>query len=138
MRYNHESILDTLKLMASDNDTDVRAKLAACVVYKGKIVSFGYNRRKSHPFQIMYGKNKDSIFLHAEVDAIYKATKRLSSYELTKSSLYVARVKFESNVSKKLVGGMARPCIGCARCIANFDLKRVVYTTEQGYDMLQT
>lgn len=137
MREKHSDILDTLKLMAADNDNDVRARLAACIVYKGKIVSFGHNRRKSHPFQIMYGKNKDSIFLHAEIDAIYKATKRLSTYELGKSSLYVARVKFESSVSKNFVVGLAQPCIGCARCIANFGLKKVIYTTEQGYDILQ-
>ena len=134
----HESIIHTLKTMAADNVNDIGAQLASCVTYKGKIISFGLNRLKSHPFQKMYGKNKDALFLHAEIDAIYRATKRLSTQELTKSTLYVARVKRASSVHKGFVSGLARPCIGCARCIAAFGLKRVVYTTEQDFDIVET
>lgn len=126
-------VIDTLLCMAADNLNDTRAKLAACVVHKGRIVSFGLNRMKSHPFQLQYGKNRHSWFLHAEIDAIYRATKRLSTHELSKSTLYVARVKFENVLPRRMTPGLARPCVGCARCIVNFDLKRVVYTTDQGF-----
>ena len=51
----------------------LRARLAACVVYKRDIVSFGINQLKSHPFQAKFSKNEDSIFLHAETDAIKNA-----------------------------------------------------------------
>lgn len=133
---NDLEIIDILKVMAGDNENDIGPRLAACVTYKGKIVAFGLNKRKSHPLQLLYGKNKESWFLHAEIDAIQKATKRLDNYEFTRSNLYVARVKFESSISRKLVNGLARPCIGCARCIAAFGFKKVVYTTEQGFDTL--
>ena len=133
----HDNIIEMLKIMAADNVNDIGARLAACVTYKGKVVSFGLNQLKSHPFQLMYGKNKDSLFLHAEVDAIYRATKRLSTHELTKSTLYVARVKRASSTAQGFVNGLARPCIGCARCIATFGLKRVVYTTEQDFDIVE-
>lgn len=132
------SIMDMLKTMAEDNQNEFRARLAACITYKGKIVSMGLNRPKSHPFQLLYGKNKDSLFLHAEIDAIYKATKRLDSHELSKSTLYVARVKRVSSVHKGFINGLARPCVGCARCIANFGIKKVVYTTEHGFDVVES
>lgn len=134
----HKSVIDMLKIMAADNVNEIGARLAACVTYKGKVVSFGLNQLKSHPFQLLYGKNKDSLFLHAEVDAIYRATKRLTSQELAKSTIYVARVKRASSVDKGFINGLAQPCIGCARCIATFGLKRVVYTTEQGFDIVQS
>lgn len=129
---NDSDIINMLATLAEDNENNTRARLAACVVYKSKIVSFGVNQYKSHPFQLLYGKNKESIFLHAEVDAIYRATKRLTSYELSRSTIYVARVKRVSTMTPDLVFGLAKPCIGCARCIATFNLKRIVYTTDDG------
>jgi tRNA(Arg) A34 adenosine deaminase TadA len=132
------AIIDMLKPLAADNVNEIGARLAACITYKGKVVSFGLNRLKSHPFQLLYGKNKDSLFLHAEVDAIYRATKRLDTHELSKSTLYVARVKRASSVDAGFVNGLARPCVGCARCIATFGLRKVVYTTEQGFDIVET
>jgi len=131
-------IIELLKVMAGDNENDIGPRLASCVVYKGKIVAFGLNKRKSHPFQLLYGKNKDSWFLHDEIDAIHKATKKLSAYEFTKSSLYVARVKFESSSSRNFINGLAKPCVGCARCIATFGFKRVVYTNEKSFDIIET
>lgn len=131
-------IIELLKVMAGDNQNDIGPRLASCVVYKGKIVSFGLNKRKSHPFQLLYGKNKDSWFLHAEIEAIHKATKRLTAAEFTKSSLYVARVKFESSSSRTFINGLAKPCVGCARCIATFGFKRVVYTNEKSFDIIET
>ena len=136
--YKHESIIHMLKTMAEDNVNEIGARLAACVVHKGKIVSFGLNRLKSHPFQLLYGKNKDALFLHAEVDAIYRATKKLDSAELAKSTLYVARLKRAHSIHKGFVNGLARPCVGCARCIATFGLKRVIYTTEQSFEVVET
>jgi tRNA(Arg) A34 adenosine deaminase TadA len=133
----HKNIIEMLKIMAADNVNEIGARLAACITYKGKVVSFGLNQLKSHPFQLLYGKNKESLFLHAEVDAIYRATKRLTAQELLKSTLYVARVKRASSISQGFVNGLARPCIGCARCIATFGLKRVVYTTEQDFDIVE-
>lgn len=139
MHNRDSAIIDMLKIMAADNENGTGVRLAACVTYKGKIVSFGLNRLKSHPFQLLYGKNKDSLFLHAEIDAIYRATKKLTTQELAKSTLFVARVKRASSIHKgTFVNGLARPCVGCARCVATFDLKRVVYTTEQGFDTWET
>ncbi|NDB61641.1 hypothetical protein EB001_24855, partial [bacterium] len=72
MKKVNEGILHTLAKIAEAND-DSNIRFAAAVVYRNKIVSVGYNRRKSHPFQAKFAKNPEAIFLHAEVHAIKNA-----------------------------------------------------------------
>jgi tRNA(Arg) A34 adenosine deaminase TadA len=52
--------------------------------------------------------------------------------DLSKCEIYVARVKKEKPFTKKYVLGLAKPCPGCERAIAEFGLKRVVYTCDDG------
>ena len=66
-------ILSELALIAKELRPIQSARIAAAIVQKNNIVSIGVNSRKSHPFQKKYGKNDDSIFLHAETDAIKNA-----------------------------------------------------------------
>ena len=67
----HSRYVNVLSRMAADIVSPVggNARLAACVVYKNDIVSFGLNEKKSHPFQAKYGKNSDAVYLHAETSA---------------------------------------------------------------------
>ena len=103
----HSRYINVLSRMAADITSPVggNARLAACVVYKNDIVSFGLNEKKSHPFQAKYGKNSDAVYLHAETSAIKNALKYLSVEELADSSLYVCRVKFYDQNKKKLIFG---------------------------------
>jgi len=113
------------------------ARLAACVVYKNDIVSFGINEMKSHPFQAKWGTNKEAIFLHAEVSAIKNALKQISLKEFEKSTLYVCRVRYEDWTKQKIVFGLSRPCDGCIRCISTFNLRSVYYSLDDsGYQLL--
>jgi deoxycytidylate deaminase len=107
-----------------------RARLAACLVYKNEIISFGYNQKKSHPFQKQYGKSEEAIFLHAEIAAIVGALKNHDLETIKKSSMYVLRLK-KVGKSPIMVQGLARPCIGCQRALAQFDIREVYYTTDQ-------
>lgn len=108
----------------------LRARLASCVVYKNEIVSIGVNQLKSHPFQARFAKNEDSIFLHAETHAIKNALKIITVEQLSKSHLYVCRVKYCDTGKKKFIWGLSKPCAGCMRAIATFDIKKVVYTCD--------
>lgn len=107
-----------------------RATIASCIVHKGRIVAWGFNQMKSHPFQARFGRNCDSIFLHAEIDAIKNALKTVDTDDLAKSTLYVARSKRVSPLTKQRVGGLAKPCAGCARAIATFNIKRTVWSLD--------
>lgn len=74
--------------------------VGAVIVKDGKIISRGFNTRES---------KKDGT-AHAELIAIQKACKKLSSWRLTGCTLYVT----------------LEPCIMCAGAIVNSRVERVV------------
>jgi deoxycytidylate deaminase len=111
----------------------LRTRIAACIVYKNEIVSIGINQLKSHPFQAKFSRHEDSIFLHAETDAIKNSLKHISVEQLSKSSLFVCRIKYAEQKKKKIqMRGLCMPCEGCQRAIATFNIKKVVYTCDDG------
>ena len=129
----HEKVMDLLAVVAEGvdrNTTSSGARLAAAVVYKNQIITIGVNRKKSHPFQARYSKNEDAIYLHAETDTIRGALRYLSEKQLTKSTLYVCRIKHEDGPGSPIIWGLSKPCTGCQRAIATFDIKNVVYSEE--------
>jgi len=126
-----DKILDTLSTLAKGVD-DSSAKIAAAIVYKNRTIALGVNQMKSHPFQAKYGKNGDSIFMHAEISVIKDALKILSFSEMNDATLVVCRIKRPSAQSKDFVYGMAKPCPGCTRAIVDFGIKKVIYTTDDG------
>lgn len=117
--------IDLLKVIAEDVAPVSNAKLAAAVIYRGKIVAVGTNQAKSHPFAAEYSKHPEAIYLHAETDVIYKAKKKLTENELKKSTLIIVRVK---NVKGDMVFGLSKPCEGCAKCISDHEIGTVIYT----------
>lgn len=115
--------------MAMNSDHH-RSKHSAVIVYKNDVISLACNKSKSHPFQKRYSKANEAIFLHAEVAAIHNALKRVSLKELSKSTMYVCRVRI--NKENKSFFSYSKPCDGCMRAIAEFDIKNVMYTDESG------
>jgi tRNA(Arg) A34 adenosine deaminase TadA len=137
MKKVNEGILHTLAKIAEAND-DSNIRFAAAVVYRNKIISVGYNRRKSHPFQAKFAKNPEAIFLHAEVHAIKDALRDISVEDLARCELYISRVKKPKAGDKHFVWGLAKPCCGCQRAIAEFGIKRTIYTCDEtgNYEVL--
>ena len=103
------------------------AKVAAAVLYKGRVVAIGVCRYKSHPYQKQFGRNPHSIYLHAEVDALIKAKRKLTPSELARSTLLVARVK-RNHSGGPFVSGNAKPCEGCTKAILSSGIRKVVHT----------
>jgi deoxycytidylate deaminase len=131
MKKVNEGILHTLAKVAAANPGQ-REKLAAAVVCRNKIISIGINSMKSHPMAAKYGKNKEAVFLHAEIDSIKNALREIDIDDFTKCDLYVCRVKKPKPFSKHYITGLAKPCCGCERAIIAFGIKRVIYTTDDG------
>lgn len=125
--------MNILAKVAADivNPVSGNARLAACVVYRNDIISFGINEKKSHPFQARYGKNSDAVFLHAETSAIKNALRYITQNELEKASLYICRIKFQDCSRKVVEFGLAKPCCGCLRCIVTYNIPDVYYTTNE-------
>lgn len=127
MRY-----IDTAMAHAASSERVAAARVSAVLVIKNRVIAFGTNSRKSHPFQAAYGKNKEAIYLHAETDCIKNALKKVSVEDLRKATMYVARTKkANSRPNAPDMWGMSKSCSGCTRAIAEYELKRVVYTTNE-------
>jgi tRNA(Arg) A34 adenosine deaminase TadA len=137
MKSVNKQILHTLEKVAAANPHPAE-KFAAAVVYRNRIISIGMNSMKSHPLQAKYSKNEHAIFLHSEIAAIKNALRELEVDDLTKCDIYITRVKKEKPFSKKFVWGLAKPCPGCQRAIAEFGIKRVIYTCDGGdYEVVE-
>lgn len=131
MKKVNEGILHTLAKVAAANPAQ-REKLAAAVVCRNRIISIGINSMKSHPMAAKYGKNEHAVYLHAEVAAIKNALREIDVDDFSKCDIYITRVKKEAPFTKKFVWGLAKPCVGCERAIAEFGFKRTIYTCDDG------
>lgn len=103
-------------------------KIAAMILYKNRPISIGFNSAKTHPLQAKFGKNEHAIHVHAEIDAIRKASNFLSESEFAKSTMIVVRA------TKRRNWGLARPCLhvnkqGCQSAINEYGIKKVIYST---------
>lgn len=137
--YNkHQRNLEHLAKIAEAVPKVANARIAAMLTIGNVVISFGTNKRKSHPLQSLYGRNQDSIYLHAEIDAIKNSLRHVHISDLTKSTLYVTRVKYEDTRKEKHVWGLAKPCEGCMRAICNFGIRSVYYSCDSGlYDCIR-
>jgi deoxycytidylate deaminase len=134
---HHLKILNLLSKVAVTVEPVASARIAAAIVYKNDIISFGVNQRKSHPFHAQFRRNDESIFLHAETDAIKNALKFIDHETLSRSTLYICRMKYITTDKREFVFGLSKPCDGCMRAIATFDIKNVVYSLDdEGYGIL--
>ena len=89
-------------------------------IYKGnRLVSYGFNSHKSHPFQRQWAPHPEAIYTHAEVDAIRNALKR--DEDLTRCILYVARWTNQGQA-------LAEPCDGCRAAIKAFGIKKTYWS----------
>ena len=90
--------------------------IGCVIVYEGKIIARGYNRRNTD-------KNTTS---HAEINAIRKASKKLGDWRLEGCTLYVtlepcqmcAGAIVHARIDKVVIGSM-NPKAGCAGSVLN-------------------
>lgn len=122
-----ERIMEYLALVGEDVSPVSKARVVSCIVYKKQIISIGTSQYKTHPFQTKYSKNEHAVFLHAEVDAIYKSKRYLSEKQMKKAFIFVCRPKIDALTGISTYG-ISRPCDGCYRCIMDHNLRGVYYT----------
>lgn len=125
----NEKIVNQLFLMARDKERVFRAKVAAAIVIRGKVVSYGYNQHRTSWLRRKFQKNEHAHYICAEVDAVKNALRVVSAEELKKSTMFIVRAK---NVGGQDVFGNAKPCKGCQMCIDWFEIRRIFYSNESG------
>ena len=110
-----------------------RYPIGCCIVNKNEIISVGCNMKKSHPMQkhfnpLRFNAN-DSIpsnyhhFLHAEMNALIHASNR----NLSGMSIYVYRETRDHHLA------MCRPCNACMEALRERGIKKIYYTTQDGF-----
>ena len=123
-------VFDTLSKIAAVTPKVASCKIAAAISYKNRTVSYGTSSYKTSPFQKKYASTEHRIFLHAEIATIKSALRSLDLNELKKSTLFICRVKANGD------WGVSKPCEGCQRAIAEFEIANVYYTVDNGYEIL--
>ncbi|MCS7317282.1 MAG: hypothetical protein NZZ41_03020 [Candidatus Dojkabacteria bacterium] len=107
--------------------------LSAIFVNK-RFLNYGYNSLKSNPFQVKYGKNEQSIYFHAETNAIKRAIDIIGydNFIRSKITLFIVRVKKTPN-SPNFIWGLSKPCKGCLRAIIDMKVDNVIYSLDQDF-----
>lgn len=102
-----------------------------CVVAYGnhRIISSGCNSTKTHPLQKQLNKERfevDSVHsLHAEVSALLPLMKE--DIDFSKVEIYTHRNYANGKIA------MARPCPSCLKLIKELGIRKIWYTTADGY-----
>jgi deoxycytidylate deaminase len=106
--------------------------IGAAIIYKKRIISYGFNSICTHPFQKRMGKavgNENKQHLHAETDAVLSAKSK--SVDFSQCSIVVVRVLRNGTLA------MAKPCDSCQHMLVDmYGFKTVIYTTgEHTYEV---
>ena len=110
-----------------------RVKIGCVVAQNGKVLSAGFNSRKTHPRQKAYNRYRafeDAVSplpaqLHAEIAALLPL--RDSGVEWGKVELFIYRLR------RDRPQGMAAPCPACRRYLKDLGVRSVWYTTDYGF-----
>lgn len=114
--------------------SDFRNVNVGCVAtVHGKVISVGFNTTKTHPVQKHFnqfrdvsevpGAGKINHSLHAEIMCL----NALHGADLEHTKLYIYRQRRDQP------HGLARPCKACMAAIREAGIRRIYYTTDDGY-----
>lgn len=107
----------------------MKTRLGAVLIYKGKVMSVGWNSTKTSPLQKDLNRLRNFPVdcseahhsLHAEVACLTKA--KDLDIDWGRANLFVCRIKKDGSF------GLARPCPGCQALIKSMGIKNIYYTT---------
>lgn len=125
-----DQVFNHLRIIAQDVAPVAQARIASAIVYRKEIIGLGVCRKHSHPLQKRFARNPESIYIHAEVDAIRNVLRKYSPKVLRSSTLIVVRQKFLDNTKSCFVDGLAKPCEGCQEAILYYKIPQVEWTTD--------
>ena len=106
--------------------------IGACAEYKGTIVATAYNTNKTSPLQAKYNvyrfRADTPDKAHAEISLIQKLRWKFGdSIDWSKVHIYLYREYKDGNL------GPSRPCPSCMTLMRELGIKKIYYTTEDGF-----
>lgn len=131
MFYKRELKNFEIAMKASQMSDYKKQHIGTVLVCGTQIISVGFNTNKTHPLQQWYNKyrvlggNKVQHKMHSEVLAFIKV--RHFEIDWSKVELYNYRIKADGSL------GNSRPCLSCMAMIKDLGIKKIYYTTDDGY-----
>ena len=106
--------------------------IGAVAVYKGTIVANAWNTNKTSPLQARYNVYRFSENtpdkMHAEIALVQKLRWKFGdSIDWSKVHIYLYREYKDGRL------GPSRPCPSCMALLRELGIKRIYYTTEDGF-----
>lgn len=120
-----------------------RSRLGAVLMYKGKVVSVGWNSTKTSPVQKRvnvergYDVESSTCSLHAEISCLNRAKawyreeyRDWTDEEFSRMKMFVWREKKE-NIEGRVVSkaGLAKPCKACMRALREAGIREVWWSS---------
>lgn len=99
--------------------------MGAVIVIGNRIMGVGVNKYRTHPQQINSYTKINAESIHAELSAI------ISSSQTKGATIYIARIRMDGS------WGMAKPCACCSKILEVAEIKRVVYTNDNKYEVME-
>ena len=106
--------------------------IGAVAIYKGSIVASGWNSNKTSPLQAQYNiyrfTENTPNKIHAEIALIQKLRWKFGdSIDWTKVHIYLYREYKNGTLAP------SRPCESCMALLREIGIKKIYYTTDNGY-----
>jgi len=110
-----------------------RVRIGCVVTQNGKVLSAGFNSRKTNPHQKSYNRFRSldlergaiPAALHAEIAALLPL--RHSDVDWDKVEVFIYRIR------KDRPHGLAAPCPACRQYMKDLGIKKIHYTGDDGY-----
>lgn len=105
--------------------------LGCVFTYKNRVISSGYNTRKSNPLQKKYNRYRfttDSTphFCHSETNALLPVLK-MKDIDRSRIRVYLYRSHADGSLA------LSKPCPSCRKMLLDAGIKHIYYTTETSY-----
>lgn len=100
-----------------------KAKIGAVIVLGNRVISVGYNQvEKAHPLVRKYNKFQG---LHAEIHSLFGVRHK---HDLRGAKVVVYRENKDGELA------MCRPCSVCQKILSTYGVKKMIYTTNGGWN----
>lgn len=111
----------------SKKSTHDKAHIGAVIVIGNYVVSRGFNKKKTHPFQARLDREQNyhcpNAKLHAEVSTLLNSGKT----DLSNAEIYIYREDKHGRIAN------SKPCVSCTEALRLAGVREVFYTTTEGY-----
>jgi len=111
-----------------ERNYETRCQHFSFVFYKGRLLTIGRNKIRTHPTNLKNPTNFDSTHSKGICSELAAAIKLKNKTDISFSKLIMINVRLDKNLNVK----MSRPCSSCQNLIAYLKPKQLYFTDDEG------